>query len=204
MKRIILFLSLLASVLSLSAQEVESFVRRQMAVYPQSRLLDIYKSCFQDFMGAEHLVHDAAQARAYLEKEIAETRLDSVPPRAYYELCGPSGRYVRVDLRCVVEGLIGVDALFEAFVQGNGRKHPSQRQWRREWRKMVREIDRMALPLKNYAADRQFIDSLLSAGRYAISHSPEYRAAYHPHYRIVERRLFENHIKPRLFKMGEE
>ena len=204
MKRIILFLSLLASVLSLSAQEVESFVRRQMAVYPQSRLLDIYKSCFQDFMGAEHLVHDAAQARAYLEKEIAETRLDSVPPRAYYELCGPCGRYVRVDLRCVVEGLIGVDALFEAFVQGNGRKHPSQRQWRREWRKMVRKIDRMALPLKNYAADRQFIDSLLSAGRYAISHSPEYRAAYHPHYRIVERRLFENHIKPRLFRMGEE
>jgi hypothetical protein len=29
--------------------------------YPKSRLLDIYKSCFQDFMGADHLVPDKRQ-----------------------------------------------------------------------------------------------------------------------------------------------
>jgi len=29
-----------------------------------------------------------------------------------------------------------------------------------------------------------------------ISHSPEYREAYRPHYRIVERSIFENEIMP--------
>lgn len=48
--------------------------------------------------------------------------------------------------------------------------------------------------------DKAFIDSILSVGRYAISHSPEYREAYHPHYRIVERGIFERELKPLIEK----
>ena len=40
--------------LVIQAQDVEKFVSNQMQTYPKSRLLDIYKSCFQDYMGAEH------------------------------------------------------------------------------------------------------------------------------------------------------
>ena len=54
----------------------------------------------------------------------------------------------------------------------------------------------MKMDLPNYQEDRQFIDSVLSVGKYAISHSPDYREAYHPHYRIVERSIFEREIKP--------
>ena len=53
----------------------------------------------------------------------------------------------------------------------------------------------MKLDMPNYQEDKQFIDSVLSAGKYAISHSPDYREAYHPHYRIVERNIFEKEIK---------
>ena len=45
---------------------------------------------------------------------------------------------------------------------------------------------------------KQFIDSILTVGRYAISHSPEYREAYRPHYRIVERSIFEREILPQI------
>ena len=45
---------------------------------------------------------------------------------------------------------------------------------------------------------KQFIDSILSVGKYAISHSPEYREAYRPHYRIVERSIFEREILPQI------
>jgi hypothetical protein len=55
-------------------QEVEGFVTGLLEQYPKARLLDIYKSCFQDYMGAEHLVGDTASTRAYLEQELAETR----------------------------------------------------------------------------------------------------------------------------------
>jgi len=34
---------------------------------------------------------------------------------------------------------------------------------------------------------------------HAISHSPEYREAYRPHYRIVEKSIFENEVKPLIF-----
>ena len=61
---------------------------------------------------------------------------------------------------------------------------------------MIGTIDSMKLGLPNYQEDKQFIDSVLSVGKYAISHSPDYREAYHPHYRIVERSIFEKEIKP--------
>ena len=83
---------------TLSAQDIQGFVTKQLQTYPKSRLLDIYKSCFQDNQ-----------------------------------------------------------------------------------------------------QDRAFIDSILSVGKYAISHSPEYREAYLPHYRIVEKSIFENEIKPLIF-----
>ena len=64
MRRILFSFFLLLSA-ALSAQEngedqfsIEGFVNRQLQTYPKSRLLDIYKSCFQDYMGAEHLVSD--------------------------------------------------------------------------------------------------------------------------------------------------
>ena len=64
MRRILFSFFLLLSA-ALSAQEngedqfsIEGFVNRQLQTYLKSRLLDIYKSCFQDYMGAEHLVSD--------------------------------------------------------------------------------------------------------------------------------------------------
>ena len=46
-KLMVMFIIMLMSA-SVSAQDIAGFVRRQMESYPQSRLLDIYKSCFQD------------------------------------------------------------------------------------------------------------------------------------------------------------
>ena len=61
---------------------------------------------------------------------------------------------------------------------------------------VIGTIEHMRLDLPHYQEDKQFIDSVLSVGKYAISHSPEYREAYRPHYRIVERGSFEREIKP--------
>lgn len=102
MKHVLLFLLLLLSV-SLSAQDIKTFVSHQMAVYPKSHLLDLYKSCFQDYMGAEHLVSDRERVRAYLDEELNTTDINELP-KWYYEPCGIEGRYVRVSLRTVREG----------------------------------------------------------------------------------------------------
>ena len=205
---------------ALSAQDIQGFVTKQMQTYPKSRLLDIYKSCFQDYMGAEHLVSDRERVKAYLDEELQTTTLDDLMPW-YYEPCGVNGQYVRVSIRTIKENLITEDVLLDAFIrsangrnsenypssledsrvvtdegEANSEKRPTVESWRDRWRKIVDTIDQLELNLPNYQQDRAFIDSILSVGKYAISHSPEYREAYRPHYRIVEKSIFEREIKP--------
>ncbi|MBP3774121.1 MAG: TlpA family protein disulfide reductase [Bacteroidaceae bacterium] len=56
----------------------------------------------------------------------------------------------------------------------------------------------MHLSLPLYWEDSAFLDSLLAAGQYAVSHSDGYRRANHPHYRIVARDIFEKELQPLL------
>lgn len=182
-----------------SAQDIATFVSQQMALYPKSHLIDICKSCFQDYMGAEHLVTDRSRAKASLDRELRS--MDSEGrPECYYEPCGIYGRYVRVSLWAVKEGLITQDVLVDAFVRSGNKNRRSVWSWQRRWREIVGQIDEMALNLPNYDWEKQLIDSILSDGKYAFSHSPEYREAYHPHYRIVERYIFERELLPLLHK----
>ena len=180
----------------ISAQDIEGFVNRQLEIYPKSRLLDIYKSSFQDYMGAEHLISDRQRVKAYLDEELQTTSLDDLMPW-YYEPCGIDNLYVRVSIRAIKENLVSEDMLLDAFIRSaNIDKRPTVESWRDRWHKIIGTIDRMNLNLLNYQQDRKFIDSVLSVGRYAISHSQEYREAYRPHYRIVEKSIFEREIKP--------
>ena len=198
MKHVLFFLSLLLSV-CISAQDTKTFVSRQMAGYPKSHLLDLYKSCFQDYMGAEHLVSDRERVKAYLDEELTTADMDDLP-EWFYEPCGIKGRYVRFSLRAVKEGLITEDMLLAAFIRSANTKRPSVKSWRRKWHKIIGTIDKMNLNLPDYDREKQFLDSILSVGKYAISHSSDYREAYHPHYRIVERRIFEKELKPLIEK----
>lgn len=200
MKKILVFSIMLLLSASMSAQDIVGFVNRQMESYPQSRLLDIYKSCFQDYMGAEHLVSDKDRVKAYLDEELNTTTLDELMPW-YYEPCGIDGNYVRVSIRAVKEGIMTEDLLLDAFIRSaNNPRRPTIEAWRDRWHEIIGTIDEMHLNLPNYLEDKQFIDSFLSKDKYAISHSPEYREAYHPHYRIVERGIFEQEILPQLQK----
>ena len=194
-KTIFIVLAMIFSV-ALSAQDIQGFVTKQMQTYPKSRLLDIYKSCFQDYMGAEHLVSDRERVKAYLDEELQTTSLDDLMPW-YLEPCGVNGQYVRVSIRAIKENMIAEDVLLDAFIRSaNSDRRPAVESWRDRWHKIVGTIDQMELNLPNYQQDRVFIDSILSVGKYAISHSPEYRKAYRPQYRIVEKGIFENEIKP--------
>ena len=186
---------------AVSAQDVEGFVNRQMQAYPKSRLLDIYKSCFQDYMGAEHLVSDRQMVKAYLDEELNNTSLDDLMPW-YYEPCGIDSSYYRVSIRAIKESLVSEDLLLNAFIRSaNTENRPSVESWSKRWHKIIGTIDQMKLDLPNFQEDKQFIDSVLSVGKYAISHSPDYREAYHPHYRIVERNIFEREIKPKIERL---
>ena len=179
---------------SMNAQNIECFVTGLLEQYPKARLLDIYKSCFQDYMGAEHLVADTTSVRAYLERELATTSLDELMPW-YFEPCGVNGNYVRVSLRSVIEGKITTQQLLDAFIaSANSEERPSVESWTTRWHDIIDTIDHMGLALPHYDEDKLFIQNVLEQGKYAISHSPEYREAYAPHYRIVKRDILEKYF----------
>ena len=202
--KVVLFFCAMLFPYMLPAQDIHGFVSRQIATYPESRLLDIYKSCFQDYMGAEHLVSDRQRVKAYLDEELQTTSLDDLMPW-YYEPCGIDGQYIRVSIRAIKENLITEDMLLDAFIRSaNSEKRPSVESWHDQWHKIIGTIDQMELGLANYQQDRAFIDSILTVGKYAINHSPEYREAYRPHYRIVEKGIFEREIKTFLPKKPKE
>ena len=109
---LLLSIALIMSV-AVSAQDVEGFVNRQMQAYPKSRLLDIYKSCFQDYMGAEHLVSARQRVKAYLDEELNTTSLDNLMPW-YYEPCGIDSSYYRVSIR-------GLKEIYRNYVVGESK-----------------------------------------------------------------------------------
>ena len=200
MKKLFITTAILLVSITMMAQNIEGFVNSQMKTYPKSRLLDIYKSCFQDYMGAEHLVSDRQRVKAYLDEELSSTSIESLMPW-YYEPCGIDSSYYRVSIRTVKESILTENMLLDAFIwSANAKNRPSVESWRERWHKIIGTIDGMRLNLPHYDGDQQFIDSILSAGKYAISHSPDYREAYNPHYRIVERKIFEKEIKPLIEK----
>lgn len=198
MRRLLLTAACLLTALCLPAQRVERFVGQLLTEYPQARLLDIYKSCFQDFMGAEHLVGNKEQARRYLHDELTTTSPDSLLPWRY-EYCGPNRHHVRISLRAISEGQISEDELLEAFVESaNARRNPSVEKWKKRWNKILQTIEKQKIIIPHFDDDIAFINRVLASGNYAISHSPDYRTAYRPHYRIVSRRLFNKRFKSRL------
>ena len=172
--------------------EIRAAVGRQLQAYPQTRLQDIYKSFYQNYFGAEHLISDTASVRAYLQREVVEAEADSIA-NPYYEPTGENGAYVRVYLRCITENLITEKQLFDAFLR-SAQAQPRMEDWSRSWQEEIVPAARNA----GLRFSDEELAELADASRRngAVRHSDDYRNAYHPHYRIVERHIFETEIKP--------
>jgi len=183
-----------------SMKEVEKAIANQVQLHPATTLQDVYKSFYQDEFGPGHMISDPEAVRAYMESELAAD--DYLPGEARTEPTGSEGRYTRVSLALVKEGVISEDELLEAFLAGAKSVSAEDLQaWKRKWPKIC-DAARW-LGLKGYDRDRSMLDSLLSLpeGSYAVHHSRQYAEAYHPHYRIVETQLFEKLMEKNAYRI---
>ena len=62
----------------------------------------------------------------------------------------------------------------------------------------------MNLNLEGFEEDSSYIHSLLEEGKYAVHHSKIYNDEYHPHYRIIEKEIFEKEILPIIKETGDK
>ena len=179
-------------------EKIRQSVERQLELYPESTLRDLYKNFFQDRFGPGHIIADNSAADRYLRYELNSADgfegLD-------YEPTGYEGRFYRVNLGVIADGRVPYDKYFDAFVRSvNNIKPISIEQWRTEWHEIDSVIMSMGLQLENYSADRAEIKALIDGGDYVMHHSQRFNDHYQPHYRIIERTIFENEILPLLSK----
>ena len=177
-------------------QTLQAAIEHLMDTYPEARLQDIYKSYYQDHFGPGHLITDTAMVRHYLYSELSE---NDVSYPLYYEPTGCEGRFVRVFLSAVADSLVSAEELLDAFVRSANEFQEPQTEWVTEWAEIVRTIRESKIAVEGFVEDEPALTEAAQDNQ-AMHHSRAYNAAYHPHYRIVRRDIFEKEILPRLEK----
>lgn len=175
-------------------ERIRQSVERQMERYPHSTLRDLYKNYFQDRFGPGHIIADEKAADNYLRYELenaATMEGDDYEPTGYEE------RFMRVNLSVIADGRVPYDKYLNAFVRSvNGIEPITVEQWREEWKVIDEVINEMNLNLPDYEANRAEIWALLERGEYVMHHSKLFEQHYDPHYRIIEREIFQREILP--------
>ena len=166
---------------------VKASITSQMALYPESRLQDLYKSFFQDRFGPGHIIKDRQSALDYIISELAsaDTLIGPIT-----ESCGWQGNYVRVNLSVIDDGLMTAEQMADALMASAKEvKEQDIERWKTEWAEIVAIIEKEYPDIPDLASDKAKIEELLASGQYAYHHSDVYNAAYHPHYRIIAKVL---------------
>ncbi len=162
--------------------EFREYLLRQLAAHPSAQPQDVGKLCYQAARGPEHLLADMDGAKAYFQQEWDATEAAAVP--LYEEL---SDGFCRVNLAAwKAENLPG-EWLFRMFALSAAATGGEDR-----------------LPAYLAAAEaaveggethispvdfEKYLAEYRAAGMPAVHHSPAYRAAEKPAYRIVCRRI---------------
>ena len=173
-------------------------VEKQMKMYPESTLRDLYKNFFQDYFGPGHIIANTEAANNYLQQELSSvTEFEGED----YEYTGYKGKMVRVNLKVIADGRVEYDKYLDAFLRSvNGITPPSIEEWQAEWAKIDSVIRAMDIELDDAEKDRQEIRQLLDDNKFVMHHSRQFNEHYAPHYRIIERTIFEEEILPLIGK----
>lgn len=196
MKQISLLIIAIMASMVINAQDIDKTalrqaIERQLATYPKSQLQDIYKAFYQEHFGAEHMITDKEAARNYLDQELAtmQDKRDGI----YVEPIGMSGDYVRVYLIAVSHKILSSSQLLQAFIESAGEHKSPTISWATKWQAIVEVVDEVSPGLGS--DDERAMLLQASLNNQAVHHSQAYNAAYHPHYRIVTREIFEKMLK---------
>lgn len=175
--------------INLEDEKILTAVKSELKLYPEERLIDLYKSYFQGYWGPGHLIPDSISAQNYLTYEMENAEeYDKVlwQPLAHYN------QYYRLNLKFVKDGIIPGNEYLSAFIQSaNNPAKPKLEDWKGEWAKVLKVIEENKIDINNYTEDKNSIDTLLASGNYVVHHSGEFVKKYYPHYRVIAKKYFE-------------
>ena len=173
-----------------------SILLEQIKNHPNQTLQDVYKSCYQDEYGPGHLISNESSAINSLYQEINSIEKDYTP-KTLIEKTGIYGNYLRVDLTLIRDGIVPFFVLFKALTISatiGGQK--TDKNWDKIWSEIAQAIIDSDLRFENFEEDLEKLEKISKSYDKVVHHSDIYEKIYHPHYRIIEKNVFDNAIKP--------
>ena len=162
-------------------EELEQILREHTKRYPLMQPCDAVKLIYQNEFGGGHLIRDEQACLNYLRREYADLEKDPTVP--LYEDIGNG--IVRVNLGAVREEAL--EQLGQDFIASAAKHKGTLDSF---LNKLEVLISLTADGVFTFDADalNAYLSEYKAAGYPAVSHSPEYRQAYNPAYRVILRR----------------
>ena len=162
-------------------EELERILREHAKRYPLMQPTDAVKLIYQNEFGGGHLIRDEEACLKYLCREYTSVAKDPTVP--LYEDIGNG--IIRVNLAAVkAEDL---ERLGRAFID-SAAKHKGTMDSFLNKLEVLRKLTAEGVFTFDTNALSSYLTKYKAAGYPAVSHSPEYRQAYNPAYRVILRR----------------
>ena len=150
--------------------------------YPQMKPVDVVRLIYENEFGGGRDVSDVEESLNRIKSELLIVKSDRNMP-----LTEPVGDgYVRVNLAAIKDHGITPERLNEMYLKSSRVSVRNTFSFRKKLQEM--EELHYEKPLFGFSGDelKYFLYDYARRGYPAVSHSPEYRAAYHPAYRVVK------------------
>ena len=164
-------------------EELKAILITHAKRYPLMQPTDAVKLIYQNEFGGGHLIRDEQACLNYLRREYADLEKDPTAP--LYEDIGNG--IVRANLAAVKPE--DLEQLGRAFID-SAAKHKGTMDRFLNKLEVLRKLANEGVFNFDTNALNAYLSEYEAAGYPAVSHSPEYRQAYKPAYRIIRKAYF--------------
>ena len=162
-------------------EELRAILIAHAKRYPLMQPTDAVKLIYQNEFGGGHLIRDEQACLNYLRREYAS--VEKGPTVPLYEDIGNG--IIRVNLAAVKPE--DLEQLGRAFID-SAAKHKGTMDRFLNKLEVLRKLTAEGVFTFDTNALSSYLTKYKAAGYPAVSHSPEYRQAYNPAYRVILRR----------------
>ena len=164
-------------------EELRAILIAHAKRYPLMQPRDAVKLIYQNEFGGGHLIRDEQASLNYLRREYTSVAKDPTVP--LYEDIGNG--IIRVNLAAVKPE--DLEQLGSAFID-SAAKHKGTMDRFLNKLEVLRKLANEGVFNFDTNALNAYLSEYEAAGYPAVSHSPEYRQAYKPAYRIIRKAYF--------------
>jgi uridine kinase len=171
---------------------MDDIIIRSYLRYPKSTIQDLLKLVYQASFGGGHMIDDSTKSLAFLQEESKHLQTQKNPDELLYEYI--SHDTVRINLRPYMEYHFDLTYLNDVFVQSANEKHKDETTFKK-YLEYLKGLFKNKLINLDYEQALSTISEYEASGVLPLHHSKEYIEAYHPAYRVINKRFITQEMK---------